>query len=237
MKRNIINIIIKYAFFVAFIIWILIHLYRDMTTISDDMERSLQVWTRILQIITMTGIVLTLLVTDCFSIMLEGKTTNVLVDYLENDSKDKEGSINALIAGITLSTVFMGLILLYVITGKEIFLTINSICIIVCILGFVINLLSQIIQAKEKNRNPETLGLLEAVLIPVVIYIIQLVITTRTTVGIVFQNIKDTQNTVSLILTLIGLLCYILTMGFCYFSNLYCILGYIVTKLDPLKYK
>ena len=83
------------------------------------------------------------------------------------------------------------------------------------------------------NPNLAFSKLSNPVFLPVIICMLQLLITGKKTVGFIYHSIYAPQNHIYLIVALIIVLCYFLAVVFCHYSNLYCLLGFVFVKKNP----
>lgn len=230
--RKMIDALAKYVPFVSLLFIYTMSLYRDATTITDEMERGILVWTDVLMLSAIIGGICNLLVIDRFSRLVTGKIPNIVNDFVEQDSKEFSVSYNGLFVSAFLNTGLGILVILYLITEIRLFLICCTILVIIFVLGTVINVLAVYFQAKKEAKNPVLSKLLDPVILPMVVCMIQVLVTWRKTVGLVYQNLYAPQSTAFLILTLIVVLCYVLAMAFCHFSNIYCLIAFAFKRND-----
>ena len=228
--RKVIGALAKYIPFVSLLFIYTMSLYRGATTITDEMERGILIWTDALMLSVIIGGICNLLVMDRFSQLVTGKTPNIVNDFVEQDSKEFSVSYNGLIVGAFLKTGLVILVILYVITEIRLFLICCTILAVIFVLGTAINIFAAYLQAKREAENTVLSKLLDPVVLPTVISMILVLLTNQKTVGLVHQNLYAPQNTVFLILILIAILCYVLAIAFCHFSNIYCLIAFMFEK-------
>ena len=228
--RKVIGALAKYIPFVSLLFIYTMSLYRGATTITDEMERGILIWTDALMLSVIIGGICNLLVMDRFSQLVTGKTPNIVNDFVEQDSKEFSVSYNGLIVGAFLNTALVILVILYVITEIRLFLICCTILAVIFVLGTAINIFAAYLQAKREAENTVLSKLLDPVVLPTVISMILVLLTSQKTVGLVHQNLYAPQNTVFLILILIAILCYVLAIAFCHFSNIYCLIAFMFEK-------
>jgi len=228
--RKVIGALAKYIPFVSLLFIYTMSLYRGATTITDEMERGILIWTDALMLSVIIGGICNLLVMDRFSQLVTGKTPNIVNDFVEQDSKEFSVSYNGLIVGAFLKTGLVILVILYVITEIRLFLICCTILAVIFVLGTAINIFAAYLQAKREAENTVLSKLLDPVVLPTVISMILVLLTSQKTIGFVHQNLYAPQNTVFLILTLIAILCYVLAIAFCHFSNIYCLIAFMFEK-------
>lgn len=87
---------------------------------------------------------------------------------------------------------------------------------------------------KIKHMCPQSIfsKLSDPAILPAIISMIQILITRKNWVGYIYHSIYEPANDVLLTLGLIILLCYFLAVTFCYFSNIYCLIGFGFIKRD-----
>ena len=228
--RKVIGALAKYIPFVSLLFIYTMSLYRGATTITDEMERGILIWTDALMLSVIIGGICNLLVMDRFSQLVTGKTPNIVNDFVEQDSKEFSVSYNGLIVGAFLNTALVILVILYVITEIRLFLICCTILAVIFVLGTAINIFAAYLQTKKEAENTVLSKLLDPVVLPTVISMILVLLTSQKTIGFVHQNLYAPQNTVFLILILIAILCYVLAIAFCHFSNIYCLIAFMFEK-------
>ena len=81
--RKVIGALAKYIPFVSLLFIYTMSLYRGATTITDEMERGILIWTDALMLSVIIGGICNLLVMDRFSKLVTGKTPNIVNDFVE----------------------------------------------------------------------------------------------------------------------------------------------------------
>ncbi|ODU54408.1 MAG: hypothetical protein ABT01_08575 [Clostridium sp. SCN 57-10] len=230
--RKVISALIKYQPFVGLLIILAISLYLGATTITDEMERNIRIWTDALIISAAIGGMCSLLVMERCSLLVTGKIPNIVDDIVEQSSKELSVSYNGLIAGAFLCAVLFILGAIYLTTKIRLFLFCCTFFAIIFVLSTVCNAFALYLQAKKSIQNHAISKLLDPVFLPMIICLIQFLVTRQKTVGFVYQNLYKPQSTVLLILSLLLVLCYVLAMAFCYYSNIYCLIAFAFEKKD-----
>lgn len=233
--KKLIGVLTKYIPFIAILVLQILSLYRGITTISEEMERNIQIWTDALIIGAVIGEIGSLLVIDRFNVLLTGKTPNIVQDIIEENSQDVAVTYNGMVASsFFISTVF-ALNMVYVVTEKRLFLIVATILAILWAIGTVIYIFAGYL--KIKNLRPKSIfsQLSNPVFLPVIISMIQILITRKNWVGNIYHSIYMPTNTFALTAALIILLCYFLAVAFCHFSNIYCLLAFGFLNRDLSK--
>lgn len=227
-----IGVVAKYIPIVGLLFIYAVSLYKSAMAITDEMERSVQVWTHVLVSSGICGELGSLLVMDLMSQQVAGKALNIIDDFVEQDSKECSVSYNGLTVSALLVTMLGILSVLYMITKLRVFISICSALAAVCVFFTLAEALAEYLQAKENTQNPFLSRLLDPVFLPIIICFLQLLVTNQKTVRFIYQNLRAPQNTVFLILILIVILGYALAMAFCHFSNIYCLIAFAFRKCD-----
>lgn len=112
------GLMIKYLPFLGILALKIYSLYHGVTTIADEANRNVRIWTDALVICAIVGEVGNLLVIDRFNLLLSGKTPNFAQDVLEDDSQDVSVTYN----GMIVSSLFIPalVILYYIYIGSKI---------------------------------------------------------------------------------------------------------------------
>lgn len=222
----------KYGAFVVLLAMNIMSLHRGSTTVIDEMEYSVRIWTDALAISAIIGEIGSLMVLDQFNIMLTGKTLNFVDDIQQESSENVSVKYNGIIVG---SLFFIGIMALYILNmylqNKLLLITLNCFSIVFAILTVIYIMATYL---KTKNVEPKSIfsKLSNPVFIPVIICMIQILVTRTNLVGLVFNNIYNPQNDIYLVLTIIIVLCYFIAVTFCHFSNIYCLIAFVFIKKD-----
>lgn len=242
IKKSI-GVLAKYIPFIAILALHVLSLCRGITTISEEMERNILIWTDALIIGAVVGEIGSLLVIDRFNVLLTGKTPNIVQDIIDENSQDVAVMYNGIVASSFLIFVILALNIVYMTTEKRLFSIVATILATLWAIGTIIYIFAGYL--KIKNIRPKSIfsQLSNPVFLPVIISMIQILITRKNWVGNVYHSIYMPTNTFALTVSLIILLCYFLAIAFCHFSNIYCLLAFgflnrdlskIQTQLDCL---
>lgn len=227
-----IGVVAKYIPIVGLLFIYAVSLYKSAMAITDEMERSILIWTHVLVSSGICGEIGSLLVMDLMSQLVTGKALNIIDDFVEQDSKEYSVSYNGLAVSALLGTMLGILSVLYMITKLRLFMSICSALVAVYVFVTLADALSEYLQAKENTQNPFLSKLLDPVFLPIIICFLLLLVTNQKTVRFIYQNLRAPQSTVFLILILIVILGYALAMAFCHFSNIYCLIAFAFRKCD-----
>ena len=233
MRRgNMLGTIAKYIPFIGMLAVYTISLCRSIT-LADEIERSINIWTNALVISAILGEIGSLLVIDRFNLLLTGKTPNIVDDIRDERSQDVAVMYNGLIASTFIMTAIMGFYVLYTYTQNSLFLNISTVVATIFAIGTAVYILAAYLKVKNVHPNFVFSKLSNPVFLPVLICMIQLLVTRKNLVGFVYHNICEPQGDMYLIAALIIVLCYFLALAFCHYSNLYCLLGFVFINKDP----
>lgn len=237
--RRIIGILIKYVPLMAILILHILSLLRGTTTIMDEMDRSISIWKDVLQISAIIGEIGCLLVLDKINISLTGKTTSFVDDIKQESSQEVAIRYNGIVADAFLLFVVMTLTILYAYTQKRIFSSIATGITTLWVISsvgyiFIMYLKIKHIMVKsifEKLSNP--------VFLPMIIFMVQILITREKWVEYVYYNICEPEDDVILTFLLIIILCYFLIIFYAHFSNVYCLIGFgfVNRNIEPIQKK
>ena len=227
MRRgNMLGTIAKYIPFIGMLIVYTMLLCKGIVTIAGEIDRSIHIWTNALVISAILGEIGSLLVIDRFNLLLTGKTPNIVDDIRDESSQDVAVMYNGMIASSFILTAIMGFYILYTYTQNRLFLGISTIISTVFAIGTAVYILAAYIKIKNEKPNFFT-KLSNPVFLPALICLIQLLVTQKKLVGFIYRNIYEPQSDIYLIVVLIIILCYLLAIAFCHYSNLYCLLGFV----------
>lgn len=230
-SRNTFGAIVKYAPFIGMLIVYILPLWRGVAT-AEGIDRNIHIWTNALCISAILGEIGSLLVIDRLNLLLTGKTPDIVNDILDESSQDVAVMYNGIIASTFMLTAIMGFYILYAYTQKRLFLAISTIVATILSIGTAIYILAAYVKIRSEQPNLFS-KLSNPVFLPVLICLIQLLVTRKKLVGFIYRNIYEPQSDIYLIAALVVVLCYFLTVAFCHYSNLYCLLGFVFLRKDP----
>lgn len=231
-RRNTLGTIAKYIPFIGMLVLYTMLLCKGITTIADEIDRNIHIWTNALVISAILGEIGSLLVIDRFNLLLTGKTPNIVDDIRDESSQDVAVMYNGMIGSTIILTAIIGFYILYTYTQNRLFLGISTIVATVFAICTAVYILAAYIKTKNEQSNFFS-KLSNPVFLPVLICLIQLLVTRKKLVGFIYRNIYEPQGDIYLIVVLIIALCYLLAVAFCHYSNLYCLLGFVFLKKDP----
>jgi len=231
------GVLLKYLPFIGLLFLRVISIHQNMSIITDAIERSINIWTNILYIGAVIGAISSLLVMDKSNKILTGKKLNIVDDIYESNNQDFAVKYNGVFASSFFIIIICSLHMLYVHTQKRLFFNLMSIIAIACIISSLIQILAIYIETKTSQSHSNCYELSNLMFLPSIIFIIQILIIRKESVGTVWKNINNPQNELILVLTLIAVLCYVLFAAYSYFSNIYCLIGLNFIKKDILKVK
>lgn len=106
-------------------------------------------------------------------------------------------------------------------------------------IGILINIIAKYIITTNLDKRFLFSELLLSIFLPLIICIIQLMITRKELVNFVYNSIFNSENNIVIVLVLIFVLCYFLSVAYCYFSNIYCLVGsiYLLKNTYKTEYK
>ena len=213
---------LKYLPFLGILALNIYSLYHGVTTITDETDRNIRIWTNALLICAIVGEIGSLLVINRFNLFLSGKTPNFVQDILEDSGQDVSVTYNGMIVSLLFVPAIFILYIVYITTGIQLF---SSVAIILAVYLKVKHTFQESIFSKLSNP----------VFVPAIICMIQILITQENWVGYVYHSIYNPENDIFLTLALIIVLCYSLAVSFCHFSNIYCLIGFWFIKRDTVK--
>lgn len=234
MRRGkLLGAVIKYIPFICILAINITSLYNGTTTILDEIERNIHIWTKALCICAIIGELGSLLVIDRFNMLLTGKTPNFVNDVREESSQDFAVMYNGIVASSFIIAAITGCSALYTKTQNRLFLGVSTAITIFYAAGTAIYILAAYI--KSRNINPDIIfsKLSNPFFLPVLICLVQILITGKKTVGFIYHSIYEPASHMYLIVSLIIVLCYFLAVVFCHYSNIYCLLGFVFVNKDP----
>ena len=226
---------INYISFLGLIIVFIISLCRGALTITDDIERNIHIWTYILLISTSFCELCSFLLINRFSILLTGKAPNILDDIEEQNGPNLSVMYNGVVGNSVLFTFIFSVYMLYVFTENRIFFYVSIILTIVSMIGTLINIIAKYVITNNLDKHFLFSKLLDPIFLPIIICLIQLMITRKELVEFVYNNIFNSKNDIVMVLVLIFVLCYFLSVVYCYFSNIYCLVGSIYSLKNTYK--
>ncbi|MBM6679394.1 hypothetical protein [Pseudoflavonifractor capillosus] len=236
---KIIGILTKYIPFIGILVLHIFSLYRGATTVTDEINRNIQIWTDTLIISAIIGSICSLLVLDLLNILITGKTLNIVQDVLEKTSQDAAVMYNGMVVSSLFLPVVFIINMIYITTGNRLFLSITAILVTLWSIGIIINISAAYLEMNHKYSHPVISKLTDSVILSVIICMIQILITRTNWVGYIYNSIYKPENEFFLTLGLIIVLCYFLAIAFCHFSNVYCLvsLGFIRRDLGKIQKK
>ena len=107
---KIIGILTKYIPFIGILVLHIFSLYRGATTVTDEINRNIQIWTDTLIISAIIGSICSLLVLDLLNILITGKTLNIVQDVLEKTSQDAAVMYNGMVVSSLFPLTFFSII-------------------------------------------------------------------------------------------------------------------------------
>ena len=121
------GLMIKYLPFLGILALKIYSLYHGVTTIADEANRNVRIWTDALVICAIVGEVGNLLVIDRFNLLLSGKTPNFAQDVLEDDSQDVSVTYNGMIVSSLFIPALVILYYIYIVTEIQLLLSVVTI--------------------------------------------------------------------------------------------------------------
>lgn len=230
--RKIIGIFAKYLPFAGILALHIFSLYNGATTIIDEMNRNIHIWTNTLMISAIVSEIGSLLVLDRFNILVTGKTPNFVQDIWEESSQDVAVRYNGMIVSSLFISVIFALNIIYTTTGKRVFSSAAVLLATLWAIGTIVYIFAGYFKIKHIRPQSVFSKLSDPAILPPIIGMIQILITRKNWVGYVYHSIYKPANDVLLTLGLIIMLCYILAIAFCHFSNIYCLIGFRFIKRD-----
>lgn len=230
--RKTIGVLAKYTpLFVLMAIHI-ISLFRCATTIIEDVNRSISIWTDVLRMTAIIGGIGNFLVLDKFNKLIIGKTPNIIEDIVEESNQHVAVLFNGFIAKSLFITVIFVLTIIYIFTKNRLFVTISVIISTILAVSNVIYFIAMYLQIKNAQTPSIFSKLVNPAILPMIICMLQILITRKNWVSYIYYNISEPKNNLLLSLSLIIVLCYVLAVSFSHFSNIYCLIGLIYIKRD-----
>ena len=215
---------LKYLPFLGILALNIYSLYHGVTTITDETDRNIRIWTNALLICAIVGEIGSLLVINRFNLFLSGKTPNfVSVTY------------NGMIVSLLFVPAIFILYIVYITTGIQLFSSVAIILAVLWSISTVAYFLAVYLKVKHTFQESIFSKLSNPVFVPAIICMIQILITQENWVGYVYYSIYNPENDIFLTLALIIVLCYSLAVSFCHFSNIYCLIGFWFIKRDTVK--
>lgn len=226
------GISIKHIVFVGVLAIYAISAYRDATTITNEMDRCISIWTDILCFVTIIGEFVCLLVNEQFLMLLTGKRPGFLNDIQEGSSQDVAVAYNGLVGSSFVMIVIVALSIWYLHTKNRLLLNLSISIATIFAVVTAIYLLAMYL--KMKNERPDIISskFANPIFLPLIISSLLLLITRKQTIGFIYRSILQPESNVARILALIIAICYFLATAYCHFNNMYCIVGLIYVKKD-----
>ena len=91
---------LKYLPYLGILALNIYSLYHGVTTITDETDRNIRIWTNALLICAIVGEIGSLLVINRFNLFLSGKTPNFVQDILEDSGQDVSVTYNGMIVSL-----------------------------------------------------------------------------------------------------------------------------------------
>lgn len=229
--------LVIYTPFLGLVIVYAISLYRGLT-ITDTVERSIHIWTYALLISASFCELCSFLLINRFGLLLTGKIHNIIDDMEEQNGPELSVIYNGVVGGSFFSIFIFSIYMLYMFTENRIFFIISIAMSIILMIGILINIIAKYIITTNLDKHFFS-ELLLSIFLPLIICIIQLMITRKELVKFVYNNIFNSENNIVTVLILIFVLCYFLSVAYCYFSNIYCLVGsiYLFKNTYKTEYK
>ena len=235
--KKIFGALTKYGIFILLLILHIKSLHQDINTIADNTDYNIRIWKDALIISAIIGEIGSLLVTDKFNLLTTGKTPSFLEDIQKENSENTAVMYNESLVGSLFCTIITALYMLNIyLQNKQLLIVLNSFLFILAI-GAVLYILAIYLKSKNIKHDSIFSKLSNPVFIPTIIYMFQILITQKTLVKLVYNNIYHAPNDICLILTIIVVLCYFLAAIFGHFSNIYCLISFRFLKKDVDKIK
>lgn len=230
--RKTFGVFAKYIPFLLLLCMYGFSLYRDAITITDSTERLVRILKDILLLNLTLGLFGGLFTLDRLRSLVLGSPQNIVDDIREQDSGDFAVSYNGLMGSSMHLSVILVFVTVYLLTNQQLFAT----CAIILSCGSVLItaalMLSQYLQNRHQQHNNILVYLANPIFLPILIWLLLHLITNIHTVRFIYNGIQDPYNTIVQILSLSILLCYILAVAFCHFSNIYCFISFsFITRI------
>ena len=231
--RKLIGILTKYLPFIGLLALLIFSLYNGAITITDEVSRNIHIWTDALMISAVVSEIGNLLVLDWLVLLTTGKAPDIVQDIWEKSSQDISAMYNGIVVSSLFVTIIFVLNLIYITTGKYVFASLSVVLVTLCTIGTIVYIFAGYLKIKYMHQQHIFSKLSGHAILPAIINMIQLLITRKSWVGYIYQSIYKPANDVVLTLGLIILMCYFLAVTFCYFSIIYCLIGFAFFKRDP----
>lgn len=231
IKKSI-GVLAKYIPFIAILALQVLSLCRGITTISEEMERNICILTDALIIGAFIGEIGSMMVIDRFNVMLTGKTPNFVQDIINENSQNFAVMYNGIVASSFWGFLIFILNIFYITTENSLFTTVATILATLWAISTIIYIFVGYL--KIMNMRPKSIlsKLSNPVFLPVIICMIQILITRKNWVRNIYYIIYKPANNFTLTVALIIVLCYFLAVAFCHFQNIYCLLAFRFLKRD-----
>lgn len=236
-QRNKVGKLLKWIPLIGFLTVSIVVLCKGAATITEEIERCIYILTNVLILSGILGVISSLMVIDRFNILLTGKTPNIVDDVREESSQDVAVVYNGMIGSTSVMAIIFVLLVLNAYNKNRLFLYTAIVLTIVYSVGIVLYLLSKYVKIKSERPNYVFVKWSNPVFLPIIIFLIQLLVTRKKIVKYIYNNIYNPQNDIYLVAALIIVLCYFLAISFCHFSNVYCLIGFYYLKKDSGKLK
>lgn len=225
--------------FLGMIVVFIIALWGGTVTIADTIERSIHIWTYALLISASFCELCSFLLINSFGILLTGKVHNIIDDIEEQNGPELSVMYNGFVGSSVFSIFIFSIYMLYIFTENRIFFIISIVMSIILMIGILINIIAKYVITTNLNKHLLFSELLTPIFLPLIICLIQLMITRKELVKFVYNNIFNSENNIVIVLILIFVLCYFLSVAYCYFSNIYCLVGsiYLFKNTYKTEYK
>lgn len=214
MKIKIARGIIVFLLFSCWATPSLLALYQDITCIDNSFERTVYMLAHILQLLLIVSQISSLMILNLFSKLLIGYKISLISDFIEKDSREINISYNGIIS-IIIICIISFLLLQY-----------NFIFILIIVLiEFGVGTLTQYLQQKAQSYNDNLSQSLNIFILPAVVPSVLIPLTNTSIIEYVYKILSVHNNTISLILTISGMLCFLLIVAVEAFFNFYYLIG------------
>ena len=181
------GLMIKYLPFLGILALKIYSLYHGVTTIADEANRNVRIWTDALVICAIVGEVGNLLVIDRFNLLLSGKTPNFAQDVLEDDSQDVSVTYNGMIVSSLFIPALVILYYIYIVTEIQLLLSVVTILAVLWAVCTVTYILAGYLKVKYTFQKSIFSELSNPVFVPAIICMTQILITQENWVGYVYH--------------------------------------------------
>lgn len=237
--KNLVKISLTSIPFFGMIVGFTIALWGGTLTITDTIERNIHIWTYALLISASFCELCSFLLINSFGILLTGKVHNIIDDMEEQSGPELSVIYNGVVGSTIFSVFIISTYMLYMFTENRIFYIISIVMFTILMIGLLINIIAKYVITTNLNKHLLFSELLTPIFLPLIVCLIQLMITRKELVNFVYNSIFNSKNNIVIVLVLIFVLCYFLSVAYCYFSNIYCLVGsiYFLKNTYKTEYK